>query len=91
VQGQVVVCVRPDAVVMRATLPVGINMDHRAAEVRQVVEQLVPDVARNVMALRHRQAGRHRDAHVRVQPVADPPCMDVGDLLDPGDVPPRRE
>jgi hypothetical protein len=58
---------------MLSTLPVGIDMDHHAAEVRQVVEQLVPDIAGNVMALRHRQAGRHRDADVHVQPVADPP------------------
>jgi hypothetical protein len=50
--------------VMLTTLPVRIDMDHHAAEVWQVVEQLVPDIPRNVMALRHRQAGRHRNAHV---------------------------
>ena len=69
---------RSDAVMMRATLPVGINVDHHAAEVRQVMEQLVPNITGNVMALRHREAGRHRDAHVRVQPVADPPLPVFG-------------
>jgi len=52
--------------VLLTTLPVGIDVDHHAAEVWQVVEQLVPDIAGNVMALRHRQAGRHRDAQVLV-------------------------
>jgi hypothetical protein len=55
--------------VMLTTLPVGIDMDHHAAEVWQLVEQLVPDIPGNFMALRHRQAGRHRDAHVGVKSV----------------------
>src|SRR6266853_4216969 len=86
VQRQAIVCMRSDAMVLLAALPVGIDVNHHAAQVRQVVEQLVPDIAGNVMSLRHRQAGRHRDADVGVHPVADPPRAHVRDLLDPGDV-----
>lgn len=52
-----------------------------------MVEQLVPDIAGHVMALRHRQATRHRDAHVSVQAMADPASSDIGHFFDGRDVP----
>src|SRR5262245_9770055 len=55
-----------------AALPVWINVNHYAAEVGHVMEQLVPDVPRDIMALRHRQPAWYCHAHVSMQTVTDP-------------------
>ena len=73
--------------VLRAALSVGIDVDHDPAELGKVVEQLVPNFARDIMALRYRQAGRHGHTRIGVEPVSDPSRLDVGDVLDAGDVP----
>jgi hypothetical protein len=40
-----------DTVVLLPALPVGVHVDHDTAKVRQMVEQLVPDVAGDIVAL----------------------------------------
>lgn len=49
---QIVVRVWPDAMVMLAALPVGIDVDHHASQMRGAVEQLVSHIASDIMALR---------------------------------------
>jgi hypothetical protein len=42
-------------VVLLPSLPVGINVNHDSAEVRQVVEELVADLLRDLVTISHRQ------------------------------------
>ena len=51
---EAVVRVLTDSVVPLPSLPVGIDVDHNAAEVRQVVKELVPDLLRDLVAVPHR-------------------------------------
>lgn len=50
-QRLVVVRMWTDTVVLLPALPVGVHVDHDTAKVRQMVEQLVPDVAGDIVAL----------------------------------------
>ena len=51
---EAVVRVLTDSVVPLPSLPVGIDVDHNVAEVRQVVKELVPDLLRDLVAVPHR-------------------------------------
>ncbi len=81
VRGKAVVGVFTYLVVLLPSLSVRIDVDHDPAEVRQVVEELVPTLLRDLVAFRHRQSPRHRDAHLYVQPMAKPAHPQVGDLF----------
>jgi hypothetical protein len=69
-----------------AALPVWINVNHHAAEVGHVMEQMVPDVPRDIVARRHRQSAWYGHAHVRMQAVTDPTSVHVRYFLNPRDV-----
>jgi hypothetical protein len=56
-------------VVLLPSLPVGINVNHDSAEVRQVVEELVADPLRDLVTISHRQPPGDRDAHLRVEAI----------------------
>src|SRR5215472_14521620 len=71
-QRKIVVRMGSKAMMLFAALPIWIDVDHQAAEVGQVMEQLVPDVPRDVVTLWHRQPTWHRYAHVSVQAMTDP-------------------
>ena len=55
-----------DPMVPLAPLPVRIDVDRHAAQMRQVMEQRVPDVFRDLVALRDREMAGHRDGHLDV-------------------------
>ena len=57
---------------MFASLPVGVDVNHHAPEVGEVMKQLVSDFTCNIVALRDGQPTRHRNADVRGQTVTDP-------------------
>ena len=86
VRGEAVVSVLSHPVVPLPALPVGIDVNHDSAEVRQVVEKLVADLLRDLVTVSHRQPPGHRDAHLRVEAMPDPPRSDIGDLFHPGNV-----
>jgi hypothetical protein len=52
--GETVVSVLGHPVVLLPALAVGINVNHDSAEVRQVVEELVPDLLRDLVTVSHR-------------------------------------
>jgi len=51
--GEAVVGVLRQPVVLLPSLPVGINVNHDSAEVRQVVKELVPDLLRDLVTVSH--------------------------------------
>lgn len=79
VHWETVVRVLTDSVVP-LLLSGGIDVNHNAAEMRQVMKKLVPDLLRDLTAVPHRQAARHRDADVGMQPMADPTRPHVTDV-----------
>ena len=68
-------------VVLLPSLPVGNNVNHDPAEVRQVVEELMANLLRDLVTISDRQPPGHRDAHLRVQAMPDPAGPEIGDLL----------
>jgi hypothetical protein len=83
VHRQRIVHVRCDAMVMIATLPIGIDVNGHAAQMRQVVQELVTDGHRDVVTLANRERTRNGHVQVRVQPVTDPAGSHVRDFRDP--------
>ena len=59
-----VVSVALDPVMPFATLPGRIDMNVDATEMRHVMEELMPDLGRDTMRDRDREAGRHRHAEI---------------------------
>lgn len=84
--GQIVVSVRSEAMVPLARLDVGIDVHHDRAHVREVVQELMPDLLGHIVARFDGQASRHGHAEVDVEAMADPAGAHVGQLLDAGDV-----
>ena len=86
VDGQAVMLVFLDSVMVFPALPHGIDVDRDTPQMRHVVEQLVADLSGKIMAFGNGQTPRHRDAEIRVQAVADPPRAHVGHLGDAGNM-----
>jgi hypothetical protein len=84
VRWEAVVSVLSQPVVLLSSLPVGIDVNHHPAEVRQVVEELVADLLGDLVTVSHRQPPGHRDAHLRVEAMPDPPRSEIGHLFHPG-------
>jgi hypothetical protein len=74
---------RSDAMVTVPTLPIGIDVDSHAAQMRQMMQQLVAYGLGDLVALADRARTLNGDAQVRVQPVTDPPSSHVRDFRDP--------
>src|SRR5215472_9535131 len=85
-QREIVVRMGSKAMMLFAALPIWIDVDHHAAEVGQVMEQLVPDVPRDIVTLCHRQPAWYCHAHVSVQAVTDPTSTHVRHFLNTRDV-----
>src|SRR5207245_8933790 len=83
VHRQPIMHVRSDAMVTVPALPIGIDVNGRAAQMRQVVQELVAYGLRDFVTLAHRERPRNGDAQVRAQPVTDPPSSHVRDFRDP--------
>ena len=64
-------------------LPIGIDVNGHAAQMRQVVQELVAYGLRDLVTLADRERTRNGDAQVCVQPVTDPPSSHVRDFRDP--------
>jgi len=79
---QTVMGVYTDPVVSLSALAIGIDVDRHAAEMRQVVEQLVTYLPRDLVPFRDREAARHGDAELGVQAVTDPAGAHVRDPFD---------
>ena len=73
-----------DPMMTVSPLSVWVDMDRHAAQVWNVVEQLVADFPRDVVPFGHRQPTRDRHVQHRVNPVSDPSGPYVGDFLDAG-------
>ena len=78
--------VRADPVVPLAAVLVWVDMNVHASEVRDVMEQLMPHLAGNVMAFGDGETTRHCHAEVGVQPMANPTRSNVGNFLDTRDM-----
>jgi hypothetical protein len=81
-----IVGVLADSMETFAALSIRIDMHRHAAQMRQVVKELMADFLGDRVSLGHRQLSRYADAHVGMQAMADPSCSHIGDLIDPGDV-----
>ncbi len=89
VDAAVVVRVFSDAVMRLSALAGGIDVDHHAAEVRQMVQELMPRLLRDRVPLGDGQPLRHAEAHLDVQSMADPARPHIVDFRDAGNVPRR--
>lgn len=61
----------------------GVHVNRGIAEVGQVVQQLMPDLVRNLVALLDGEGGGDGDIDVGQQPVPEPPYSHVRHLDDP--------
>ncbi len=77
---------RPEAMVLLATLPIGIVVHHHAAEVGQVMERSGAGRPARYHAICHGQPGGHRHAHVSVQAVTDPTSAHIRHFCNTRDV-----
>ncbi len=83
---QAVVRVLADPVVSFPALPIRVYVNRKAAEVREVMKQLMTDLSGDFVPFADRDAARNRHADFGVEVVTDPPRSNIGDLLDTGHV-----
>jgi hypothetical protein len=57
--------------VLITSLPVGIDVDRHATEMRQVMKQLMPDFLPDCVTVSYRQSLRRRATHLGVQPMTN--------------------
>jgi hypothetical protein len=79
--------VRADAMVMISALTVGIDVHRHAAQMRQVMQELVAYRLRDLVTFMHLERAQDRDAEIGMEAMSDPPRSHVRDFGDARHVP----
>ena len=79
--GQFIMRMLLDAMMYFTGCPQRVNVDGRVGEIRQMMQELMPNLCRNVMALFHAEIRTDGDIYLCQEPMSDPPDPDLGDIL----------